>query len=550
MEPHVNRFPQGTYYVRLNEAFSAHTKTMKPASSDTVREELDVLIRGRYPLLYIVSAEEERVDEMLHGIANDRRKLVYYWSISGGLRRVANAGENPPRDESSRDPFSALDAMDQVTKPSLFIIKDFHPFLNDPTIVRRLRELAMRVRSTYKTLIIVSPVLEVPRELEKMMTVIDFPLPSLQEIYDLLHQMAKLVKKREGVQVTLTKPQAEEIAKAALGLTLAEAEGAFAKAIVDDNLLSGKDIEIVLQEKRQIIRKSEMLEYYSVDDELEHVGGLDLLKSWLVERGRAFSEKAREFGLPQPKGMLLIGVQGCGKSLTAKVISSLWHMPLLRFDVGRVFGSLVGSSESNMRRAIQTAESIAPCILWIDEIEKGVAGVASSGMSDGGTTSRVFNHLLTWLQEKTQPVFVVATANRIEALPPELMRKGRFDEIFFIDLPSADEREQILKIHLEKRNRDVTRFDLPKIAAAANWFSGAELEQVVISGLHKAFAASRELSEEDLLLSVQETVPLATTMREEIQGLRSWAAQRTRPASTSEKHSDRERGSKALRLEL
>ncbi|OYT75045.1 MAG: ATPase, partial [Armatimonadetes bacterium JP3_11] len=261
-------------------------------------------------------------------------------------------------------------------------------------------------------------------------------------------------------------------------------------------------------------------------------GGLDLLKEWLRKRRASLSREAREFGLPAPKGVLLLGVQGTGKSLSAKAIANLWGLPMLRLDVGRVFGSLVGASEANMRAAIRTAEAVAPCILWIDELEKGFAGVQGSGVSDSGTTARVFATFLTWMQDKRAPVFVVATANDVSQLPPELLRKGRFDEIFFIDLPTLPEREQIFAIHLRKRKRDPAQYDLKTLARATEGFSGAEIEQVVIAGLFTAFDAGRELTTEDMLDEVRHTVPLSVMMREEIEELRTWAQLRTRPASS------------------
>jgi SpoVK/Ycf46/Vps4 family AAA+-type ATPase len=282
-----------------------------------------------------------------------------------------------------------------------------------------------------------------------------------------------------------------------------------------------------------VVRKSGLLEYFAADEKLANVGGMECLKQWLSRRGSAFGEAARKFGLPEPKGLLLLGVQGCGKSLTAKAIASAWRLPLLRLDMGRIFSGLVGSSEENLRRAIRVAEGVAPAVLWVDEIEKGMSGVASSGRTDGGVSARVFGALLTWLQEKTAPVFVVATANQIEALPPELLRKGRFDEIFFIDLPAAPEREEILRIHLARRGRKPEGFPLDALAAAAEGFSGAELEQAVISALYDAFAEAKELAPAHVERALRETVPLAVTMREEIERLREWAKHRTRPASSA-----------------
>jgi SpoVK/Ycf46/Vps4 family AAA+-type ATPase len=321
----------------------------------------------------------------------------------------------------------------------------------------------------------------------------------------------------------------EAIIEAALGLTADEAENAFSKCLVKARRF---DIDVILAEKEQIIRKSRVLEFHRAAEQFSDIGGLDQLKEWLRKRQAAFSRQAREFGLPESKGILLIGVPGCGKSLTAKAVSSLWKLPLLRLDMGRVFEGLVGSSEENARQAIRMAEAIAPSILWIDELEKGFAGTQSSNFSDAGTTARVFGTFVTWLQEKTSPVFVISTANNISALPPELLRKGRFDEIFFVDLPKKKEREEIFGIHLRKRRRDPASFDLDKLAAASEGFSGSEIEQAIISALFDAFDEQRDLTTDGVLVSLRETITLSQTMEEEIHTLRQWALARARMAST------------------
>ena len=325
--------------------------------------------------------------------------------------------------------------------------------------------------------------------------------------------------------------------QACLGLTESEASNAVAKAIVQaGGRLDGDAIEAVTGEKQQIIRKSGLLEFYASSEQLGSVGGLEILKEWLRKRVRAFGDDARAFGLPEPKGILLVGVQGCGKSLVAKSVANSWRLPLLRLDVGRLFASLVGSSEENLRSAIKVAESIAPVVLWVDEIEKGFSGVGSSNVSDAGTAARVFGSFITWLQEKQAPVFVIATANSVAHLPPELVRKGRFDEIFFVDLPDLQERRAIWEIHLLKRNRDPAQFDLHQLALASDGLSGAEIEQAVIAGLYEAFDQNRPLQMDDLLDVLQETVPLSRMMDEEIAGLRAWAQQRARQASPPHSH--------------
>jgi ATP-dependent 26S proteasome regulatory subunit len=492
--------------------------------------DLDTLIRARYPLLYLVSWEEQRLDGILADLAASHGKVLLSWSITRGLRRIGGARSLPSL-EGSKDPVEALQGIAKLSEPSLVVLKDFHPFLNDPGVVRALRELSQELKSTYTTVILLSPVLNIPTELEKEVSVLDVPLPTYRELWQLFKEIVAVVRQGNKAVIELSKEQADQLIKAAQGLTLSEAENAFAKAIADDGRLDGDDIRLILEEKRQVIRKSGLLEYYPADAGLHSIGGLEHLKAWLVRRTAAFGEAARKFGLPAPKGLLLLGVQGCGKSLTAKAIASTWSLPLLRLDMGRIFSGLVGSSEENLRKAIRVAEGVAPAVLWVDEIEKGLSGSASSGATDSGVTARVFGALLTWLQEKTAPVFVVATANRIENLPPELLRKGRFDEIFFIDLPSAEERREIFRIHLAQRRRDPAAFQLDELTQLAQGFSGAEIEQAVVSALYEAFAEGGELQQAHLSRAVTETFPLSATMAEEIARLRAWAQTRTRPAS-------------------
>jgi SpoVK/Ycf46/Vps4 family AAA+-type ATPase len=493
-------------------------------------EDLDILIRARYPLLYLVSWEEHRVDTILGELARSHGKALYHWSITRGLRNVGGT-RSATVPEETRNPIDALAAVEKLTEPALVVLKDFHPYLEDKGVVRAVRELAHFLKSTFTTVIILSPTLSIPIELEKEVSVIDVPLPAYNDLLSLLKEIVAVVRKGNKATVDLSREHADQLIKAALGLTLSEAENAFAKAIASDGKLCADDIKRIQDEKRQVIRKSGLLEYYPPEETLGSVGGLQNLKAWLGQRNAAFGERARQFGLPEPRGLLLLGVQGCGKSLTAKAISAHWSLPLLRLDMGRIFSGLVGSSEENLRKAIRVAESVAPVVLWVDEIEKGLSGVASSSAADTGVTARVFGTLLTWLQEKTAPVFVVATANRIEGLPPELLRKGRFDEIFFIDLPERAERADIFRIHLQRRKRDPATYDLAALAGMTEGFSGAEIEQAVIAGLYEAFAEGVELAQQHMTRAIQETFPLSVTMRDEIARSRAWAKGRTRPAS-------------------
>ena len=499
-------------------------------------QELETLIRARYPILYVVSSEEMRVQHLVVEIAQRRQKKVFEWSFSTGIVPAGTSIQlQKHRNAPTKDPLLALDQVIDQVEPAIFIFKDFHPFLtkSNYAVVRKLKEIALQLKNSYKTIVLVAPVLEIPTELEKELTVLNFPLPTRDDLGALLDRIVEDVKQYKQVSVELDGAGRERLLQAALGLTLGEAENVFARIIVKGERLSGDDVNEVFAEKQQIIRKSGLLEYYSTDETFAHVGGLAVLKDWLRKRAVAFTEEARAFGLPAPKGILMLGVQGCGKSLSAKAVSGLWQLPLLRFDMGRMFGSLVGSSEENVRRAIAVAESVAPAILWVDEIDKAFAGSQGSGMTDGGTTARVFGTFLTWLSEKTAPVFVVATANDISQLPPELLRKGRLDEIFFVDLPVEEERRDIFGIHLAKRGRDPQQFDLTALAAASENFSGAEIEQAIISALYDAFYARTEVTTPHIQEALRQTVPLAKTMDEQINRLRSWAEGRARNASVA-----------------
>lgn len=499
-----------------------------------IEQEIETLIRARYPILYVVSCEESRVLQMVQAIGQRRQKKVFEWSFSVGMVPAETSIQSQKhRNSPSKDPLVALDQVIEQVEPAIYVFKDFHPFLlkNNYAVIRKLKDIALHLKNSFKTIILVSPVMEIPVELEKEMTVINFPLPTRDDLSILLDKIIDDVKEFKQIRIDLDEAGRAKLLQAALGLTLGEAENVFAKIIVKDERLSGGDVNEVFMEKQQIIRKSGLLEYYAASETFDQVGGLKVLKEWLQKRAVAFTDQAREFGLPPPKGVLMLGVQGCGKSLCAKAVSTQWQVPLLRFDMGRMFSSLVGSSEENVRKAIAVAESIAPAVLWVDEIDKAFAGSQGSGATDGGTTARVFGTFLTWLSEKTAPVFVVATANDISQLPPELLRKGRLDEIFFVDLPTSEERADIFAIHLKKHKRDPKNFDIQDLVKASHQFSGAEVEEAIISALFDAFYAGHDVGTEDILDALRQTVPLAQTMAEKVNGLRTWAEGRARNAS-------------------
>ncbi len=508
-------------------------------------ETLDQAFKARIPVLYVESHEESRVHaEVLKCAAALRTpRPVWTWNASSGLISPSDGQQS-----NTTAPARALDRVLGTHDPSVFIFFDLHAYFGtdqrpaDPEVVRKVREVsaAFRQGNAGRVLIIVAPLLRIPPELDKAVTLVDFPLPSHAEIQAMLTHMISQNSDGGRIKVALSEADQENMVQAALGLTMAEAENAFARAMVDDGELTADDVQVVLDEKRQTIRKSGLLDYVDVKISLDEVGGLNNLKRWLAKRQGSWLDAAADFGLPSPKGVLITGVPGCGKSLTAKAMASGWGLPLLRMDIGRVFSGLVGSSEQNMRNAIATAEAISPAILWIDEIEKGFAG--TNGEGDSGTSARVFASFLTWMQEKRHPVFVVATANNIDRLPPEFMRKGRFDEIFFVDLPSDAERRVIWQIQMAGQSTPANQLgaiaDDPAavelLAGASENYSGAEIEQAVIAALFDAYAEHRHVLLADLQRAVSNMIPLAITQAEEVSAIRQWAALRAVGATGSE----------------
>ncbi len=495
-----------------------------------MQEELSILIQAQYPLIYLVTSEEERAESAIAKIAAHKpEKRIFVWTLTRG---IIEYGEGSPQ-HGTIPPQQAFEFAIRHRDPAIFVFKDLHPFLQDGTgsaeVVRWIRDAIAAFKGTQKTIILMSPFQQIPIELEKEVAVLDFAMPSMAELETVLDQQLGLMQgKRLETDVR------EKLIRAALGLTKDEAEKVYRKAKVTANRLTGEEVEIILSEKKQLIRRNGILEYIEEDETLASVGGLEELKHWLTQRSNAFTERARDYGLPQPKGMLILGVPGCGKSLIAKTTARLWGLPLLRLDMGRVYdGSTVGKSEANLRAALKTAESISPAILFIDELDKAFGGVGGSADSDGGTSSRIFGSFLTWMQEKTSPVFVMATANRVERLPSEFLRKGRFDEIFFVDLPTAEERQDIFRIHLMKRRRAIDRFDLEQLANVCDGFSGAEIEQALVAAMYEAFAQDREFTQLDIIAACRATMPLSKTMNEQVTALRDWARQRARPAAAS-----------------
>ena len=483
-------------------------------------KDLELLIKSRTSLIWIRTKEEERLEKIIN-ISCERLNIKRYvcWDCVSGIKGLVNE-----EGKFANNPLGVLNWLKEQTPEiaTILLVKDFHKFYDDPSISRTIKQLSSSLKETNHNLIISSHLFPSSEELDELMTIVNLPLPDQKELKNLIKKIAINTNSNLDEQVL------NELSIASSGLTEIKVKQVTAKALTQRGKISKEDIKDILEEKKQVIARSEILEFFEAKSSQDDIGGLNVLKVWLNQRYRAFSKEAREYGLPIPKGVLLVGAQGTGKSLTAKSISKSWSMPLLRLDVGRLFSSLVGSSEARTRETISRAEAMSPCILWIDEIDKGFGGDARS---DGGTSQRVLASLLTWMAEKESSVFVIATANAIDKLPAELLRKGRFDEIFFLDLPNSEERLSILDLHLKKRRPNYS-FPLSTIIDRTDGFSGAELEQAVIEGMHISFSENRELLEKDLIKAVSELVPLSRTAKEQIDLLKDWSSTgRARSAS-------------------
>jgi|TARA_B110001450_G_scaffold120243_1_gene113338 SpoVK/Ycf46/Vps4 family AAA+-type ATPase len=476
--------------------------------------EFVILLKARYPILYIATNEEERIEYLIKYCAKKYVVRTYYsWDFVDGY-------QGNPNDIgfAAKNPLEALDLVNKLTPEtaSLFVLKDYDNFLKDFSIIRKLKNLSRSLKTQPKNIIIVSSEINIPDSLKEFVTVLEFPLPSYSEILEELNRLASSLQQDIDPEII------NNIAIACQGLSLERIRRVLSKIIAKYGEIGDSSPALILQEKKQIIQQTQLLEFCLTDKSISDLGGLDNFKEWLKLRDKAFSQEAVEYGLPYPKGLLLVGVQGTGKSIAAKIIAYEWKLPLLRLDFGRLFASLIGQSEQRVRKMIEIAEALSPCVLWVDEIDKAFAGAQGSG--DSGTTSRVLATFITWLSEKTTPVFVVATANNIDCIPPEILRKGRFDEMFFLNLPTREEREAIFEVHLRNyRPKEVSNFQLPLLGQLSKEFSGAEIEAVVIEAMRLGFNENREFTNEDVLVSIQNLVPLARTKNKEIDYLKAWA---------------------------
>jgi SpoVK/Ycf46/Vps4 family AAA+-type ATPase len=478
-------------------------------------DELALFLKARYPIIYINTIEEDRVEYIIRkNVKANLNRSIYSWDFVDGYT-------NNPNNEgfAKKNPLQALELVEKLNAetPALFLLKDFNRFLTDLSVSRKLRNISRILKLQPKTIIIIGSDLNIPKELKDLITVLKFELPSEQEINQ---ELTRLVN---SLNIKIDSQLFENLVRACQGLSLERIRRVLSKIIATYKTIDDNSIKILLSEKKQIISQTEILEYTSVNEKIINLGGLTNLKEWLKKRRTAFSIQAYNYGLPTPRGLLLVGLQGTGKSLTAKAIANEWQLPLLKLDVGKLFGGIVGESESRLRQMINVAETISPCILWIDEIDKAFSNTESTG--DSGTSNRVLGSFVSWLSEKTKPVFVIATANNIELLPLEIIRKGRFDEIFFLDLPQKEEREEIFKIHLQEfRPNSWESFDYIKLSELSESFSGAEIRQSIIEGMYQAFYEKREFTTDDICLALNESIPLAQLESEQMVKLKNWAA--------------------------
>nr|YP_010444147.1 Ycf46 [Haramonas pauciplastida]YP_010444179.1 Ycf46 [Haramonas pauciplastida]UTE95033.1 Ycf46 [Haramonas pauciplastida]UTE95065.1 Ycf46 [Haramonas pauciplastida] len=489
----------------------------------TFFRQLSTLIGAGYPTILIHTYEEDRFEFLIRYYNNKHlNATIYIWDFETGYNINPNK-----RNWSRQNPLKALEFIDlyKNSNSTFFILKDFHKFLRDVSVSRKLRNLCRNLKIQRKTIIIITPEVNIPLELQDLITILEFKLPQLEEIKTELVQVFQTFQEYSGnessfFQQNLDINFVDSLAQASQGLSIDRIRRVFARAIIINKQISSKTLELILEEKKQFIKQTEILEFWTTTQNLDSVGGLSILKEWLRNRSNSFSEQAANYGLPQPRGLLLVGFQGTGKSLVAKSIANEWGLPLLRLDIGRLFGSLVGESESRLREMINILENLSPCVLWIDELDK----VFKFSSGDGGTTNRVLSTFLTWLAEKEAPVFVVATANNIETLPLEVIRKGRFDEIFFISLPTSEEREQIFTVHLSSLRPDYYRnYDIRMLVNETKDFSGAEIRQSIIEGMYLAFQKKRDFTTNDILEAIKHIVPLARINPKKIKNLYAWA---------------------------
>jgi hypothetical protein len=527
----------------------------------TALERLKILINSSTPIVVMETVEETCALSLVRNACSDLSLPLFEWTIADGLVRsgvapglrsglggsetrlhTSNAdGSASPKTAvyNTADPVQALANLATMTMEAVFVLKDFHRHMDNPVVVRRLRDVGQKFSANRRTLILTAPTIEMPPELASLVEYLDLPLPDRDRLREIIRETYTRMAGTHTLKLQLDSTGVDAMAGNLRGLTEEAAERAISQTIVGRLALSPDCITDVLDAKKALLKRSEMLEFVDTTDTMSSVGGLDNLKRWLAQRRGAWDDGALKFGLDPPKGVIILGVQGCGKSLCARAVAGEWKLPLVKFDTAAVYDKFIGETEKRIQKVFRVAEGLAPCVLWIDELEKVFAGSgADSASADAGVSSRLLASFLSWMQERKPAVFVAATCNNVTVLPPELIRKGRFDELFFVDLPSVDERKQVFSIQLAKRKRNASDFDLDRVAIAANGFSGAEIESAVQTALYAAFTRKQALNNGDLLTALSSTVPLSVTRAEEIAELRAWAKNRAVWASAPESNSE------------
>lgn len=534
-----------------------YARELRRVNMADVLERLKVLINSSTPIVVMETVEEMRALSVVRSACAELQMAVFEWSIADGLvRSGSNVPVTPGNDLQIRinaarhaadhatpepgkaaiyntaDPVQALANMETMTLEAVFILKDFHRHMEGPVVVRRLRDVGQKFSVNRRTVIITAPEITMPSELASLVEYLDLPLPDQQRLRQIIQEMFQRLSKTHTFQTRLDAAGVDAMATNLRGLTEEEAERAVSQALVKRYALCQESVTDVLESKKDLLRHSGLLEFIDTSENMSDLGGLEGLKAWLAQRKGSWEDAAREFGLDAPKGVIILGVQGCGKSLCARAVAGEWKLPLVRFDTAAIFDKYIGETEKRIRKVFRVAEGLAPCVLWIDELEKVFAGSGPDSASvDAGVSSRILAAFLSWMQDRKAPVFVAATCNNVTVLPPELIRKGRFDELFFVDLPGHAERKEIFSIQLARRKRNPAEFDLDRAAEAAKGHSGAEIDAAVQAAMYAAYSGRRPLATEDLLNALAQTVPLSTIRQEEIEELRAWAQMRAVPAS-------------------
>ena len=534
--------------IHMN-SFERPIQNPLPSPLQSPLDRLKVLINSSTPIVVMETVEEVCAMSLVRTACSQLSLPVFEWTIADGLVRCgtdaagqalsatgSGAGVAPKTAVyNTTDPVQALANLETMTIEAVFVLKDFHRHMDNPVVVRRLRDVGQKFSANRRTLVLTAPAIEMPPELVSLVEFLDLPLPDRGRLREIIRETYTRMASTHALQLQLDSNGVDVMAANLRGLTEEAAERAISQTVVGRLALSPECITDVLDAKKALLKRSEMLEFVDSTDNMASVGGLDNLKRWLEQRRGAWDDGALKFGLEPPKGVIILGVQGCGKSLCARAVAGEWKLPLVKFDTAAVYDKFIGETEKRIQKVFKVAEGLAPCVLWIDELEKVFAGSGpDSAAADAGVSSRLLASFLSWMQDRKPAVFVAATCNNVTVLPPELIRKGRFDELFFVDLPSVDERKQVFSIQLTKRKRNPADYDLDRVAEAAKGFSGAEIESAVQTGLYAAFARKLELSTEDLLTALSSTVPLSVTRAEEIATLRAWAKHRAVWASAPE----------------